>query len=79
MSILKQSDDLSERIKSIADLISASVNVKEKADYFDSYSAKTIEINADQPIPYVIDGELFEDSSISIKVQPNSLKVFKLG
>ncbi len=79
VSILKQSDDLSERIKSIADLISASVNVKEKADYFDSYSAKTIEINADQPIPYVIDGELFEDSSISIKVQPNSLKVFKLG
>ncbi|MDG2881443.1 hypothetical protein P7M59_26470, partial [Vibrio parahaemolyticus] len=53
-----------------------SVGAQEESTHFQYATAQSVTISANKPIEYVIDGELYSDEQLAIKLRPKSLNVF---
>ncbi|NMU84520.1 hypothetical protein HKB16_16745, partial [Vibrio parahaemolyticus] len=47
--------------------------------HFKYATAQSVTTTANKPIEYVIDGELYSDEQLAIKLRPKSLNVFVPG
>ncbi len=64
------------RLVALSDLTLTSVGAQDESNLFQYASATGVTITADKPIDYVIDGELYSDRRLEIKIRPQSLNVF---
>ncbi len=69
-------ESLGGRLVALSDLTLTSLGAQEKSNRFEYTSATQLTITADKPIDYVIDGELYSDRLLEIKLCPKSLNVF---
>lgn len=76
ISYLAAASGVGERILALSDITLSSIGVKESSSLFEANTAKKVNITAEQPVDYVIDGEHFSSNSLTISINPKSLKVY---
>lgn len=76
ISHLDSDTNLSDRIFAISDLTLSSLGLKDQSASFKYIEAERIEVNSEQDIDYVIDGELYRDKKLVIEIHPKSLHTY---
>lgn len=76
ITYLDNTQSLGGRLVALSDLTLTSVGAQDESNLFQYASATGVTITADKPIDYVIDGELYSDRRLEIKIRPQSLNVF---
>ncbi len=76
ITYLDNAQSLGGRLVALSDLTLTSVGAQDESNLFQYASATGVTITADKPIDYVIDGELYSDRRLEIKIRPQSLNVF---
>lgn len=76
------SDRATSKLIDFAELVTASFNLRQGNEESNNSNiqaklAKVVTVKSDQPINYVIDGEVFEDDTVCIESNPQSLNVFR--
>lgn len=80
---IKPSDAATSKLIDFAELVTASFKLRQGNEAsknngnIQAKLAKKVIIKSEQPIDYVIDGEVFEDETVCIASNPESLKVFR--
>lgn len=75
ITYLDNTESLGGRLVALSDLTLTSVGAQEQSTRFKYASATRVTITAQTPISYVIDGELYSDCHLSIRIRPHSLNV----
>ncbi|PFG45612.1 YegS/Rv2252/BmrU family lipid kinase [Vibrio sp. ES.051] len=76
ITYLDNTESLGGRLVALSELTLTSVGAQEKSTRFKYTTAQHMTICADKPIEYVIDGELYSDKQLTIRIRPQSLNVF---
>ncbi|NMS07797.1 hypothetical protein HKA85_02100, partial [Vibrio parahaemolyticus] len=76
ITYLDNTESLGGRLIALSDLTLTSVGAQEESTHFQYATAQSVTISANKPIEYVIDGELYSDEQLAIKLRPKSLNVF---
>ncbi|GAA5143111.1 diacylglycerol kinase family protein [Thalassotalea piscium] len=79
---IKPTADTTSKLVDFAELVSASFNLRQGNELpneqgnINATLAKKVTVTSDKAISYVIDGEVFEEQSVCIESNPESLNVF---
>ncbi|MBS9808848.1 dual specificity protein phosphatase family protein [Vibrio alginolyticus] len=76
ITYLDNTESLGGRLIALSELTLTSVGAQEESTHFQYATAQSVTISANKPIEYVIDGELYSDEQLAIKLRPKSLNVF---
>lgn len=78
ITYLKGSESFGEKLLALSDITLSALDLLEQAHHFNYLTGKRVEIHANQPINYVVDGEPYEAESLVVKIEKDALNVCSL-